>query len=51
MRPFLFILFGFTVLAFAGCAETQKPDDAMMPGAAPAAWEGGMPGMSGMGTR
>ena len=43
------IILGTAALLFTGCAEKPQPKDAMLPQAQPASWEGGMPGMQGMG--
>ena len=33
-------------LTFTGCETVEKPADSMLPQAAPASWQGGIPGMS-----
>lgn len=43
----LTLVFGLTLLA--GCS-TRSEDDSTIPWSRPAPWEGGVPGMPGMGT-
>lgn len=50
MNRRLALLLGSALLAFgAGCA-TKQPEDSSIPWSRPASWEGGIPGMGGMGS-
>ena len=46
LLPIILALFGFV----AGGCTTQQPEDSSIPWSRPANWEGGIPGMGGMGT-
>lgn len=47
-RPLLLALAAVFVALAAGCA-TKQPEDSSIPWSRPASWEGGIPGMGGMG--
>jgi len=50
LKKLLFIAFSLTagVLFLTGCTTTEQ--DSSIPWSRPASWEGGVPGMGGMGT-
>lgn len=48
-RRLTLLALGLALLALApGCA-TKQPEDSSIPWSRPASWEGGIPGMGGMG--
>jgi hypothetical protein len=47
-RIFSLVLALAAVLFASGCA-TKQPEDSSIPWSRPASWEGGIPGMGGMG--
>lgn len=48
MRSLLLLLLAATSVALTGC-ESPRPGSSTQPHSQPASWEGGMPGMGGMG--
>jgi len=44
MRSLAVIALFVTLLALVGCETVEKPADSMLPQAAPASWQGGLPG-------
>jgi ABC-type glycerol-3-phosphate transport system substrate-binding protein len=51
MRRALLALLGVTFLALASGCATKTAEDSTIPWSRPASWEGGVPGMGGMGGR
>jgi hypothetical protein len=49
-RLFLAVLGTAMALIASGCA-TKQPEDSSIPWSRPASWEGGIPGMGGLGGR
>jgi hypothetical protein len=47
-RLALLVLGSFLLALGSGCA-TKQPEDSSIPWSRPASWEGGIPGMGGMG--
>lgn len=50
IRRLLLAAFGTLLLLATGCA-TKQPEDSSIPWSRPASWEGGIPGMGGLGGR
>ncbi len=49
MRRPLIILIAATLVALTGGCTAKQPEDSSIPWSRPASWEGGIPGMGGMG--
>ncbi|MCU0791521.1 MAG: hypothetical protein MUE42_01415 [Opitutaceae bacterium] len=48
-RRLLSLLLASTLLALASGCASKAPEDSSIPWSRPASWEGGMPGMGGLG--
>ncbi len=49
LRRLLLPALGASLLALASGCTTKQPEDSSIPWSRPASWEGGIPGMGGMG--
>jgi hypothetical protein len=51
LRRLALLVLGSALLAMASGCASKQPEDSSIPWSRPASWEGGVPGMGGMGTR
>ncbi len=49
IRRLLTLALGSVFLALASGCATKQPEDSSIPWSRPASWEGGLPGMGGLG--
>jgi hypothetical protein len=49
LRRLLTLALGSVFLALASGCATKQPEDSSIPWSRPASWEGGLPGMGGLG--
>lgn len=50
LRRLLLLALGSAFLALASGCATKQPEDSSIPWSRPASWEGGLPGMGGLGS-
>jgi hypothetical protein len=49
LRRLLALALGSTFITLASGCATKQPEDSSIPWSRPASWEGGLPGMGGLG--
>lgn len=49
LRRLILLALGSALLALASGCATKQPEDSSIPWSRPASWEGGLPGMGGLG--